>query len=709
MKVALVYPPACDPTAPYLSLPTLAAQLRGQGVDVELVDANVEAFDWLLSRSQLEERASRVERRFAELSSRASLTHVEALEYGDLARALPLLSTVPERIEEAKLRLRTIDTFFDPLVYDEATQVIDGGLALASASHSPLKMDFTTYRTPFSMLTMRDVEADSARGRNPFFDWVEGVLGPRLAAARVDLVGLSVCFPGQLQPAYAFAHQLRRLLPDVHLTVGGPGITQMMIRLQGLALARALGPFDSAVLYEGETPLTRLCEALAAGAPLRDVPNLVVRNKLLGARFTPAHGMQDLRALAAPSFDGLPLDRYLTPKLVLPYDPTRGCYWGKCTFCHYGLAEVGTATYRERGVEAVVEHLEALSTKHETDVFYFSQDSVAPKTLLKLADRLVAQGLRIRWATDLKPEKYLTAERAIRLRESGAIACALGVESASPRVLELIDKGAPIEVVTDVVERLADAGIAAEAMCFTDFPTETASEALETLAFLRRQRQSLGLFILGEFGLTHGALVAQRPEDFGIDKIWQLEGDELGLGLFHSMKDPSKSELDRERIDDELDRLSSRWLLRRYPWAGAVSTAHTLLHYVEYGPSAFRVLARKRSPEHPAVEPPTLAFDPADLSRAEQSESDIWREIVVERRAVSRTLYEELAAKVAPVVARTSSDPFETRRARAEQAPRRPDTSANAVSSRDTRRRPIAEPGRSKPLRARRDMGGSEP
>jgi hypothetical protein len=227
MKVALVYPPACDPTAPYLSLPTLAAQLRGHGVDVELVDANVEAFDWLLSRTELEAQARRVEHRFAELSARASLAHVEALEYGALSRALPLLTTVPERIDEAKRSLRTMDTFFDPLVYDEATQLIDGGLALASASHSPLKMDFTTYRTPFSMLTMRDVEADSARSRNPFFDWVEGVLGPRLAEARVELVGLSVCFPGQLQPAYAFAHQLRRLLPGVHLTVGGPGITQM--------------------------------------------------------------------------------------------------------------------------------------------------------------------------------------------------------------------------------------------------------------------------------------------------------------------------------------------------------------------------------------------------------------------------------------------------------------------------------------------------
>ena len=38
----------------------------------------------------------------------------------------------------------------------------------------------------------------------------------------------------------------------------------------------------------------------------------------------PGEGAEDMRALPAPDFDGLPLDRYLSPHLTLPYDPTRG-------------------------------------------------------------------------------------------------------------------------------------------------------------------------------------------------------------------------------------------------------------------------------------------------------------------------------------------------------------------------------------------------
>src|SRR5262249_29466031 len=156
-----------------------------------------------------------------------------------------------------------------------------------------------------------------------------------------------------------------------------------------------------------------------------------------------------------------------------------------------------TAPYKERAIGTVLDHIAALSARFGTRYFYFSQDSVAPKTLSKLADGIVARGLDIRWATDLKPERYLDAERAQTLRRAGAVACALGVQSAAPRVLKLIDKGRPIEEVRQVIGHLAGAGVAVEAMCFTDFPTETHKEAMATVRWLEALRDEVALFILG--------------------------------------------------------------------------------------------------------------------------------------------------------------------------------------------------------------------
>lgn len=652
MRVALIYPPTCDPTAPYLAVPMLTGYLRAHGVEVLPIDANLEAYDELLEPGPLARVRDRIESRIERLERKASLGHTEQLAYGALWRARGDAHAAPDGIAQAKAILRDRSRFFDPEQYGSAVETIEAALRAVSAAHGPLHLDFTAYRTPFSLLSIDEITADAQPQRDPFDDYVTQNLAPRLAAAKVDLIGLSVCFPGQLQPAYAFALKLKKLLPGVHLTVGGPGVTQMMIRLQGKALARALGPFDSAVVFEGESSLLALVRALDEERSLRELTNVVIRDPLLGARYLPGHGMEDLKVLPAPDFDGLPLDRYLSPTLVLPYDPTRGCYWGKCTFCHYGLAEVGTAAYRERQVPAMVEHLRHLSEKYHTRYFYLSQDSVAPKTLLKLAEGLIDANLELRWATDLKAEKYLTPERALTLRKGGAVACAIGVESGNDRVLSMIDKGAPVSVVRDVMVRLSEADVAVEAMCFTDFPTETASEALDTLRMLDQLREHVALFIVGQFGLTHGALVAQDPEKFGLRETWQIEGDELGMGLFYEEKRPSKSEQDRAKVDRSLDRLSGGWWLRHYPWAGALSTAHTIVFYDRMGKDAFRRLAR--SAEEATILGRKVLTKPArfDLDRvaqAEEREPEIWHQIVHEMRRVSRDIYRDLAARFPPL------------------------------------------------------------
>jgi len=682
MRVALVYPPTCDPTAPYLAVPMLAGFLRAHGVDVLPVDANIEAWEGLLSPAALVAARDRLEMRLFDLDRRASLGHQEQLEYATLARARGDSLAVPAGIVRAKDTLRDAGRFFDPDAYASAVATIDAALRVISATHYPLHVDFTSFRTPFGLTSVDEVRRASGPDLDPFHAYVAETLVPRLREARCDVVGLSVCFPGQLQPAYAFAVALKKALPGVHLTCGGPGVTQMLIRLSGQRLAHALGPFDSACVFEGERTLLALVRAIDENRSLRDIPNVVVRDRLVGARWLSGHGMEDLRALPAPDFDGLPLDLYLAPSRVLPYDPTRGCYWGKCTFCHYGLAEVGTAAYRERDPAVVVDHLRELSARYGTRAFYFSQDSIAPKTIVRLSQAILDAGLDIRWATDLKPERYLTAERASVMKASGAIACALGVESASPRVLRLIDKGAPPDVVSDVIGHLASAGIAAEAMCFTDFPTETHAEAIATLDFLRLRRADVALYIVGEFGLTHGSLVAQDPARFDIRETWALDGDHLGLGIFFEPAHTWKTDDERADVDARLSDLSGGWALRSYTWAGAVSTAHTLLYYERFGPGVFKQLARRKAAARvlgaTRVEG-VLRFDPSAADRASGRERAIWAAMVTDERHISRTAYEARASRMPSLAPHSVRVAFVADREPSHVKGRRPLHGANAA------------------------------
>jgi hypothetical protein len=651
VKLALIYPPACDPTAPYLAIPALAGFLRPRGIDVLPIDANLEGFLALLQREPLVQLCGRIERRIVSLQRRRALDHRGQLELLTLLRVSGEARAAPDGISTALDILRNGERFYDPGLYADAVATVSAALRVIAAAHTPLQLDFTACRSPFALTTAAERARDADPARDPFHSYITRDLVPRLRRARVDAIGLSVCFPGQLAPAYSFALKLKAAFPEVHLVAGGPAITQVLLRLQGPALQQALGPFDSAVVFEGEHTLLALSRALADGrgreSALGRISNLVLRDPVLGARILPGPPALDLRTLPAPDFDGLPLDRYLAPHLLLPYDPTRGCYWGRCTFCHYGLAATGTARYRERAVDTVVEHLGALSVRHGTRYFYLSQDSVAPGMLCRLADALARAGLDLRWGTDLRPEAYLTPERCQTLRRGGAVACSLGVESASPRVLRLIDKGITPAGAARAVRNLARAGIAAEVMCFTDFPTEAFAEAMATLGFLEQHAPHIAAFIVGQFELTHGSRVAQDPARFGLREIWTVQGDELGTALFSAERKPGKRGRERIRVEEALDRLAAGWLLRTYPWAGSLSTAHTIFYYDHFGPGVFRDLAGQARGRILGKLPADRVsrFDLAQLARAEQHEAAIWHELTHVRRQVSRQAYSELAAQ----------------------------------------------------------------
>src|SRR6185503_6669586 len=109
-----VYPPTCDPTAPYLSVPTLTGFLRREGIEVLPIDANVEAYDRLLRRAPLEALAERALARLQKLERKASLSHVEQLLYTTLWAARGDCEAAPAAIDDAVAVMRDRERFFAP-------------------------------------------------------------------------------------------------------------------------------------------------------------------------------------------------------------------------------------------------------------------------------------------------------------------------------------------------------------------------------------------------------------------------------------------------------------------------------------------------------------------------------------------------------------------------------------------------------------------
>ena len=157
----------------------------------------------------------------------------------------------------------------------------------------------------------------------------------------------------------------QRDVPHIISLVGGNVITRLQEELpkQTRFFTEV---FDSAILYEGEHALLWLIEALNGERAISSVPNLIYRDAH-GIHLNPEIYTEKTTALPLPDFDGFPLDSYFVPERIIPYLATRGCYWGRCTFCDHGQGYFDQ--YRGVTAHQVVEQVKALRDKYQAATF----------------------------------------------------------------------------------------------------------------------------------------------------------------------------------------------------------------------------------------------------------------------------------------------------------------------------------------------------
>jgi anaerobic magnesium-protoporphyrin IX monomethyl ester cyclase len=612
MDRLLIHPPFADPTQPYLSLPTLKGYLREHGLDARVLDLNVEAVHWLMAPDRVRDLAHHLGTRFLALDKLDELDFEQQREYRALVEARMRIERVIEADPQPIAVLQDAELFYDAERYLWARRQVEDFFAALSAVRYPFVIDSNQLAhgvLPWSYeLLQRYAEQGSplADFYGEVFDgpadWADWQGSPPFASLEdVEFVGISIAFPSQVPEALHLARAVKQRAPHAFVALGGPALHQIAIHAPEELRARLLGFADGLGLFEGEETLRQLFprllawrtatlagDAAAACAALADVPNLMLRDPATGAiHLGPRHTM-DLRDVPPPDYGDLDLDRYLAPSRTLLYAPTRGCYWGKCSFCYYGLTETATAKYREVPPEKAASDLAILAQRYGVKNVYLSVDVLSPRYAVALAEALIERGTKIRWHCDLKVERYFTPERVELLYRSGLRAVAFGIESGNDRVLELMRKGADRATLTEVNRLFHEAGIATQWMTFTDHPGESTDEALETVAWIDAEQEHIDSFLVGRFGLEAGAHVAQEPERYGVKSIYYAEGDDLRLYALFDQRGPKPSPAQRQKVEDAVERVAARYALKSYPWAGAVSTHHTFLHFLRYGQRIFR-------------------------------------------------------------------------------------------------------------------------
>ncbi len=528
MLTKLIFPPQWIPTQPYLSLPSLTAFLRAHDCDVEQIDVNVSFYDDLLSKQGLQVSYEMVYAKLQELESRNELQTGLKEQYAMLGGSILAGKYTVDRVDRAKSILRDIDKFYDFNELNDAFRILELGLKLASLAYYPTNLTFHSYDMRYSCRESRDVlAAINDREENLFIDYFEKRTVPKIIENKPGLVGISIINTSQLIPGLTLANLIKKADEKIHINIGGSVFTRLINEInhnEGL-----FSIVDSIIVHEGETALLGLIKHLENGFDIEKVPNLIYKkeDRIRMNKLSP--GGEDINSLPTPDFDGFPLELYLSPHLVLPLLSSRGCYWGRCTFCDHSYGYSGK--YRPRDVNLLYNDLDALKSKYETGFFTFQDEGLSPKLMSALSDKIIENDLNISWLADSRFENTFSEEMSRKMARAGCKMLYFGLESGNDRILACMDKGIKKDNVRKICKYCSDAGIWTHLFLIFGFPTETRDEARETMNFVLANSSIIRSMSFGNFQLTKHSKVYENPEKFGVTNIAQE--DELDFSLWY--------------------------------------------------------------------------------------------------------------------------------------------------------------------------------
>jgi len=539
-KVMLLFPPEWVPTAPYLALPSLTAVLREAGHHVIQRDVNIEMYDhfftteflvWIRARQTMQLRSLQMKEK------RGELTEPEAGQLALLEQVMTIdVFDLATRAEEAKVIVRG-EEFYEASRLEWALNTFREAMQFISAAYYPASLVFYPmesnlgYRPGVSKELLACLDDEQV---NIYRDICNQLVLPSIAKERPDVVGLSIGTQMQLIAGMTFCKMIKETFPNVHVVVGGNVITRLQEELPKQERFFT-DVFDTAILYEGEHALLWLIEALNGQREMASVPNLMYRTAE-GVQQNKEIHTEKMTELPLPDFDGFPLDHYFVPERIIPYLATRGCYWGRCTFCDHGQGYFDQ--YRGMTAQHVVDQVKALRGKYQCRHFLFSDESYPPALFKKVSQLLVDQNVGIKWTTLIRFEETLQ-DQAIWDLAAKAGCCTLyyGMESANERVLNLMDKHAKKSVIQNNLQSAAKAGIWNHVMAFYGFPGDTREEALETRQFVIDNQPVIHSVELFYFVAYRHTPMVRNPEKFGIT-IHKQEDYDLPLDYYYTLNEP---------------------------------------------------------------------------------------------------------------------------------------------------------------------------
>lgn len=222
--------------------------------------------------------------------------------------------------------------------------------------------------------------------------------------------------------------------------------------LRSLSDVRVFEFYDFITLDDGEAPLEILIEHIDGKKELTELKRCftLLNNTVTYINNTSCTDYKQGQ-VGTPDYDGLLLNQYISvieianPMHSLWSDGrwnkltmAHGCYWAKCTFCDISLDYI--KNYEPISASLLVDRMEELIAKTGQNGFHFVDEAAPPSMMKAVSIEIIKRKLVVSWWANIRFDKSFTQDLCYLLKASGCIAVSGGLEVASDRLLDLIQK-----------------------------------------------------------------------------------------------------------------------------------------------------------------------------------------------------------------------------------------------------------------------------
>lgn len=316
-----------------------------------------------------------------------------------------------------------------------------------------------------------------------------------LARQQPKVVAISTTFLVHRQTILELVAQIKSLCPETFVIVGGPFVnisrrildrgseslySTPEIRRDFLFHDAAGDQTDLYIVSDlGEEQLVEAVRRLQSGRDIRSIPNCAYPQND-HYRFT--ERVDDVAVRKGVPIDWASLPEEVFASGVVPLRASVGCPY-RCSFCNFGK---DTRLTYVKPLDQLIDELKAVQRRGVRYVWFVDDNFRLGKTDLEaVCQRFIEERLNLQWMTLIRAESVHNVDPGL-LKQAGCRELQLGIESADPEILRLMQKRSDPVLNETVIRRLLEAGINCSCYFVFGFPGESAESIDTTIDFIRR-------------------------------------------------------------------------------------------------------------------------------------------------------------------------------------------------------------------------------